>query len=181
MTTNNSQITSIGHSEDLLTRYGRQLYEINPSLSSDLLVKRSIRQLDELSGDRREQLEDTREILPNLFSTEELDADRFVKFYLAGIRQYARLNRPGANLLEFVCDRLSQQNSQDKDTIYLNYILASKWQPDLNRRTYSRGIAELLAKEFVFRSTITDLYFINVMFIFNGDRSILAQSDRDLR
>jgi hypothetical protein len=150
MTKQHIKVQSLDRSDDRLTRYGRQIYEANPSFSIDRLSSCSDRQLDEKTENFHESIANTREILPNLFSTDELNRDRFIKFYLEGIRQCARLNRPGANLLEFVCDRLSQQDSQDKDTIYLNYILANKWQPDLNRRTYSRGIAELLAKEFLF-------------------------------
>jgi hypothetical protein len=38
-----------------------------------------------------------------LVELQAVDSDRFVKFYLDGIRQYARLNQSGADLLEFVC------------------------------------------------------------------------------
>jgi hypothetical protein len=177
MTKQQAQAISISDRSELLTRYGHQIYEANPSLSIDPIVRYSNRQIDKKTENSHLSIEYTEENLTSLFSTDELNRERFVKFYLEGIRQSARLNKPGANLLEFVCDRLSQQESHNKDTICVNYVLANKWQPGLNRRTYSRGIAELLAKEFLFRSMITDLYFINVRFIFNGDRTTLVTSD----
>jgi hypothetical protein len=176
MTKQHAQVQSLADRTDLLKRYGRQIYEINPSLSIDSIDRCSDRQIDKKAERFHESIEYTVENLPNLFSTDELNCDRFIKFYLEGIRQSARLNRPGANLLEFVCDRLSQKDFHNKDTICINYVLVNKWQPGLNRRTYSRGIAELLAKEFLFRSMVTDLYFINVRFIFNGDRDRLAET-----
>jgi hypothetical protein len=36
--------------------------------------------------------------------------------------------------------------------------------------TYRRGLRELLEKEFVFRSPNPGLFFVNIRFMFNGDR-----------
>jgi hypothetical protein len=58
----------------------------------------------------------------------------------------------------------------------LNYFVAQRWREDLTRRTYERGMKELLEKEFLFRSVSSDMYFVNIRYIFNGDRLVLAQS-----
>jgi hypothetical protein len=196
-------MTSISQNDDRLMRYGHPLYEVNPSLSSYLLVKlqhpqRRPKSVDDslLSTDRngmktsispahmvneeRKSIPASGEVTNDLFLNKELDREQFVKFYLDGIRQYAQLNKSGTNLFEFVYERLSRKDSQDKDTICLNYILANKWRSDLTRRTYSRGIADLLDKEFLFRSIVNDLYFINIHFMFNGDRLVLAKSYQSL-
>ena len=40
----------------------------------------------------------------------------------------------------------------------------------LNQRTFRRGLRELLEKQFLYRSTSDGLFFINIRFMFNGDR-----------
>ncbi len=157
-------MTSISQHDARLMRYGQPLYEVNPSLRSSLAIQSPQYQAATKAEDP--------------FESHESDSDRFVKFYIDGIRQFARLNQPGANLFEFVCEQLSNENTRDKDTVCLNYVLANKWRSDLNRRTYSRGLADLLDKKFLFRSMLNDIYFINVRFVSNGDLLVLVKSDR---
>jgi hypothetical protein len=179
MTQHHTNMTYISQNDDRLMRYGHPIYEVNPSLPNHLLLATS--QSPSLATKIDRNWMSGQEAIPvadNSFKTAEtaeLDSERFVKFYLDGIRQYAQLNQPGVNLFEFVYEQLSRQDAQNKDTICLNYVLANKWRPDLTRRSYSRGIAELLNKEFLFRSMVNDVYFINVQFVFNGDRSTLAR------
>jgi len=40
----------------------------------------------------------------------------------------------------------------------------------LNERTFRRGLRELLEKEFLYRSTSDGVFFVNIKFIFNGNR-----------
>jgi hypothetical protein len=152
-------------------RYGHLIYEVNPSLSSEFLVNDNSR-LAALSTD-----DDQNTQAPNdLGMATALDREKCVKFYTKGILKYSQLSKPGVKLFEFIYEQLSHQDFQNKDLISLNYVLAKKWCPILNRRTYSRGIADLLEKEFLFRSMVHDLYFINVQFVFNGNRVALARS-----
>ena len=108
----------------------------------------------------------------------EVDSEEFVKVYLDGLRKYGELKKAGALIFEFVYRELSGKDAKDKDTVILNYLLAKRWKPDLTERTYFRGMNELLAKEFLYRTMATDVYFVNVRFMFNGDRLILAKSYR---
>jgi hypothetical protein len=111
----------------------------------------------------------------------EVDSEEFVKVYLDGVRKYGELKKAGALLFEFVYRELSGRNAKDKDTIMLSYLLARRWKPDLAERTYFRGMHELLAKDFLFRTLAADVYFVNVRFMFNGDRMVLGQAYRRRR
>jgi hypothetical protein len=42
----------------------------------------------------------------------------------------------------------------------------------------SAGMSELLEQGFLFRSMAADMYFVNVRFMFNGNRMVLVESDR---
>ena len=43
-------------------------------------------------------------------------------------------------------------------------------QLELSERTYQRGVRELLEKEFLFRSPSEGVFFVNIRYMFNGDR-----------
>jgi hypothetical protein len=151
-------MTFVSQNGAQLMRYGHPLHKINPSVPINLAEQ------------------DLSESLVANISDQRFKHERFLKFYLEGIRQYNKLNKAGTDLFEFVHEELSDHTAQGKDKLCINYVLANQWNPDLNRRTYSRGIAELLDKEFLFRSMVNDIYFVNINFIFNGDRLALAKS-----
>lgn len=107
-----------------------------------------------------------------------VDSEEFVKIYLAGIRRYGELSKAGALLFEFVYREISGRAGKDRDTVLLNYVLAVEWNSTLSRRTYERGLSELLEKGFLFRSMAADMYYVNVRFMFNGNRMVLVESYR---
>lgn len=161
------------------TRRGFRIYESNPSLSDRLPSRISQSKLNKM-GNAYMVAPGTGEVVSSgafgFVSEKEVDTEEFVKIYLAGIRKYGELSKAGATLFEFVYQAMSGLQAKDKDTVEINYILAQRWKPDFARATYFRGMNELLAKEFIFRSMAADVYFVNVRFMFNGDRLVLVQS-----
>ena len=164
-----------------LTRYGHPIYEHNPSLSDPFPVRIRPSKPSKL-GDAYMVAPGTREVVSRgafaFVEEKEVDSEEFVKIYLAGVRQYGELSKAGALIFEFVYKTLSGKDAKDKDTVTLNYLLAKRWKDDLSKRTYERGMTELLEKGFLFRSLAADTYFVNVRFMFNGDRMVLVQSYR---
>lgn len=163
------------------TRRGFPLYEVNPSLSGPLPVRIKSAKPSR-GGDAYMIAPGTGEVIAKgafaFVEEKEVDSEQFVKMYLAGIRRYGELSKAGALLFEFVYREISGRDGKDKDTVVVNYLLALKWKPDLAERTYYRGMSELLEKGFLFRSMAADIYFVNVRFMFNGDRMALVQSYR---
>ncbi len=101
-----------------------------------------------------------------LWWQEEVDASRFVKLFLDGIRQAANLSKSGMKIFELVYNQMRENPGNDK--IELSQYLAH--DRGLNERTFRRGLRELLEKEFLYRSTSDGVFFINIRFLFNGDR-----------
>jgi hypothetical protein len=167
--------------ETELKRRGYKIYEVNPSLS-DALPTRIRRGKASKLGDAYMVAPGTGQVVANgafgFVEEKEVDTEEFVKIYLAGIRKYGELSKAGAMVFEFVYKEISGLHAKDKDTVSINYVLAQRWKPDLTRPTYFRGMNELLAKGFIFRSLSADVYFVNVRFMFNGDRMVLVQSYR---
>src|ERR1017187_6734061 len=103
---------------------------------------------------------------------EEVDATRFVKLFLEGIKQAANLSKSGMQIFELVYHQICENHNNDK--IELSQYFAH--DRGLNERTFRRGLRELLEKEFLYRSTSDGVFFINIQYMFNGDR--LAFVDR---
>lgn len=103
---------------------------------------------------------------------EEVDTSRFVKLFLDGIRQAAGLSKAGMQVFELVYTAM--RATPGSDEIKLNSYLAR--DNGINDRTYQRGVRELLEKEFLFRSQSDGLFFVNIRFMFNGDRLAFVRS-----
>lgn len=146
---------------------GVPIYQTNPSVPAEHEIRRSKR--TQIGTEVRGLVVDTAsgEILGHggamAYEWEEVDKDRFVKLYLAGLKQAAGLAKAGLSVFELVYRQVRE--NPGKDTVLLDSISSG-----LEERTYQRGLRELLEKEFLFRSTNPGLFFVNIRFMFNGDR-----------
>jgi len=103
---------------------------------------------------------------------EEVDTTRFVKMFLEGIKQAAGLSKTGIQVFELVYQEMRANPGSDE--IKLNQYLAK--DHGLSDRTYQRGVRELLEKEFLYRSPSDGVFFVNIRFMFNGDRLAFVKS-----
>lgn len=103
---------------------------------------------------------------------EEVDTTRFVKLFLDGIKQAAGLSKTGIQVFELVYHQMRANPGNDE--IKLNQYVAK--DHGINDRSYQRGVRELLEKEFLYRSPSDGVYFVNIKFMFNGDRLAFVKS-----
>ena len=103
---------------------------------------------------------------------EEVDSSRFVKLFLDGIKQAAGLSKTGIQVFELVYHEMRANPGSDE--IKLNQYVAK--DHDISDRTYQRGVRELLEKEFLYRSPSDGVFFVNIRFMFNGDRLAFVKS-----
>lgn len=164
-----------------LTRYGKVIYEKNPSITGEFPTRIKPKQTNKL-GDVYMVAPGSGEVVAQgafaFVEEREVDSEEFGKIYLDGVKKFGELSKSGALLFEFIYREISGIKGKDKDIVALNYIRALRWKPDISKRTYDRGLGELLDKGFLFRSIDADVYFINVRFLFNGNRMVLIQSYR---
>jgi hypothetical protein len=150
-----------------VTKQGIPVYTKNPSVPYKLGTGRMKR--IQLGTDRQGLVidEDTGDILgrggATFYQWDEVDNERFVKLYLAGIKQAVGLTKSGLSVFEVIYKEVGKNSS--KDTVILDAFSSG-----LEERTYQRGIRELLEKQFIFRSPNTGIFFVNIRFMFNGDR-----------
>jgi hypothetical protein len=162
-----------------LTRHGKTIYKTNPSVVGSFPLRMKAKRSKNL-GDAYMVAPGTGEVVAkgsfNFVEEIEVDEAQFVKVYLDGIKQHAQLGKAGTLLFELVYHEMSGVRAKDKDTVMLNYFLALDWRPELSKRTYERGMSELLEKGFLFRSVAADMYFVNIRFMFNGSRQNIIKS-----
>src|SRR5215469_10641294 len=103
---------------------------------------------------------------------EEVDSTRFVKLFLDGIKQAAGLSKTGIQVFELVYNEMRANPGSDE--IKLNQYVAR--DHGISDRTYQRGVRELLEKEFLYRSPSDGVFFVNIRFMFNGDRLAFVKS-----
>src|SRR5271154_6984652 len=103
---------------------------------------------------------------------EEVDSSRFVKLFLDGIKQAAGLSKTGIQVFTLVYHEM--RANPGRDEIKLNQYVAK--DHGINDRTYQRGVRELLEKQFLYRSPSDGLFFVNIRFMFNGDRLAFVKS-----
>jgi hypothetical protein len=104
----------------------------------------------------------------HFFKFEEVDSSRFVKLFLDGMKQAAGLSKAGMAVFELVYRQL--QEKPNSDEIALSWHLAKTLGLDIPERTYRHGLRQLLEREFLYESLVHGLYFVNMRYMFNGDR-----------
>jgi hypothetical protein len=151
---------------------GVPVYTANPSIPGNEEISRSRRA--QIGNDRKGIIinDGTGEILGNgaavIYEWEEVDKERFVKLFLAGVKQASGLSKAGLAIFEVVYNLIRENPNSDK--VELNFYHASEQIEGINERTYRRGLRELLDKGFLFRSPSEGVFFVNIRYMFNGDR-----------
>ncbi|MBW4597527.1 MAG: hypothetical protein KME46_32680 [Brasilonema angustatum HA4187-MV1] len=153
--------------EPLDEKHGIPIYLSNPSIPDVAEIKKGKRA--QIGTETKGLVVDTSsgEILGHggaiAYEWEEVDKERFVKLYLSGLKQAAGLKKAGLSVFELVYNHL--RNRKEQDTVPLDVKTSG-----LAKTTYYSGLRELLEKQFLFRSPNPGLFFVNIRFMFNGDR-----------
>lgn len=148
-------------------KYGRPLYTKNPSIpdKSDISRIRKTEIGDAIKGAIIN--EETGEVTgyggATFWESEEIDNERFVKLFVGGMAGAKNLTKAGLTVFGEVYEQI--QNNPNTDEVKLHSALSS-----ISRHTFLRGVRELLDSEFIYRTPIDGIFFVNVRYIFNGDR-----------
>jgi hypothetical protein len=159
------------------TKRGFPVYRTNPSVPSLNVIPTRTRRINVPGGKASVIVDNSTGEVKGLggmgfWWEEEVDTSRFVKLFLEGIKQAAGLSKAGMQVFELVYNEL--RANPGKDEIKLNLYVARDHA--ISDRTYHRGVRELLEKEFLYRSPSDGVYFVNIRFIFNGDRLAFVRS-----
>lgn len=166
-------------------RYGLPVYKLNPSVPAPDSIKK--RKPVRFGNDKRGFVLDcgSGEVLAvggaGFYEFEEVDNARFVKLFLAGLKQAAGLSKAGLAVFELVYRQVQENPGSDE-------IKLSAEDTKMPLSTFRRGLRELLEKEFLYQTPYQGVFFVNIRYMFNGDRLAFvkgyqrksAQSQADL-
>lgn len=165
-----------------IQRRGHTLYETNPSIADRIPTRIVHTKPNKNSETYMLVAPGTGEVVGKgafaFVHEKEVDTEEFMKIFADGLSTHGQLTKPGQRMLLYVFHAMSGLKGKDKDKFEVNFEMARKWNPALGRQAYFNGMKDLLAKGFIFRSLAADVYFVNVRFMFNGDRIALVQSYR---
>ena len=103
-----------------------------------------------------------------------IDKDQFIKLYISALPALSNLKNSTKLLFQYILIKINEEIG--KDVIYLNYsdysrsTYLSPLSGKFSQSTFSRALNELLDNEIIYKTPNQHLYFINIAYIFNGDR-----------
>lgn len=160
---------------DLHSRRGFKRYVSNPSVPEEGLQQVKMRPVKIPGSETGVEFVDgaTGELvgsgIRHFLKFEEVDASRFVKLFLDGMKQAGGLSpRSGMKVFEIVYRLLQETPNTDK--VALSWRLAVDMGYDVPERTFRHGLRQLLEREFLYESLVEGVYFVNITYMFNGDR-----------
>ncbi len=163
----------------LKSRRGSPRHSSNPFLPTAASnTKQGVKRLSNKAGDKFMIVSEHGEIMANTGFHEvvEVDKTQFVKLYINGVRAFQGLRAAGAKVFELIYRAV--QESPGSDRIYLHFMSIEQTITPISRATFDRGMTELLEKGFIAESIEPGMYFLNIDYLFNGNRLAFVKEYR---
>lgn len=151
------------------------IFEENPFLDG---VGYNQKRRTEIIYDGRQAViqSDTGEVLEDHLAVarvKHVDADQFVKVYLANLHLFFDLGKPAQRVAEFVLNQIGHRAVGRGEVLltFGDYEKYFKGRQGGTRTTWQRGLAELAGKNLIAKSTTSNVWWINPAVAFNGDRA----------
>lgn len=162
------------------SRRGLVRYKQNPFVeAAATATKTRSRKITNTSGDRLMVVsEQSGEILApaGFWHTEEVDKTQFVKLYINGVKAFKELTAAGTKVFELLY--LGLQKNIGKDQVHLSFAGIDQGVSPISEATFYRGMKELVSKGFIAESFMTNVYFVNPDYLWNGDRLAFVKDYR---
>lgn len=96
----------------------------------------------------------------------EVDEDKFIKIYLSNFQQFFELTTRAIRMFGYII----QAMRVGSDLVYFDLDEALNYTGYKTKASIYQGLAELLAADIIARGKNDNLYYINPLCIFNGNR-----------
>ena len=157
------------------TRRGVAVYEENPFMAE---MQTKTRRVTNKRGDMM-LVSNEGEIVTNVagfWEAEEVDATKFVKLFVKGVKALKELTGAGTKVFEVLYLRV--QENIGKDRVYMAFSTVDQALTPMSEATYTRGMRELVAKGFVAATPDQGIFWLNPSFVWNGDRLAFVKEYR---
>ena len=98
----------------------------------------------------------------------EVDKSQYLKLYVNGVKALQGLSSAGTKVFELVFTQVQERPGRDQ--VFITFPSIDQTVSPISRATFDRGMRELLEKKFLAMTPVPGKYYINVDYIFNGDR-----------
>ena len=162
--------------EPVRNRRGLVIYTENPFVGG--LQTRTRRHVLK-QGNRALINTDTGDIEANaagFWEMEEVDAGKFVKLFVQGVKALKELSGSGTKVFELLY--LKVQEASNRDTVFMPFSNIDQNITPMSEATYHRGMKEILEKGFLAPTPSMGLYWLNPSFVWNGDRLAFVKEYR---
>lgn len=141
-------------------------------------TRQGTKRLSNKAGDKFMIVSEHGEVIANsgFHEVVEVDKTQFVKLYLNGVKAFKGLRNAGSKVFELMYRAV--QGSPGADEIWLHFMEIQQEITPISRATFDRGMTELLEKGFIAESTVPGKYFLNVDYMFNGNRLAFVKEYR---
>ena len=158
------------------TRRGVALYDKNPFMVD---VATRTRRVTNKRGDMMLVNSGTGEVQSNIagfWESEEVDATKFVKLFVQGVKALKELTGAGTKVFEVLYIRV--QENIGKDQIFMAFSSVDQVLTPMSNPTYDRGMRELIEKGFIAATPSQGMFWLNPSFVWNGDRLAFVKEYR---
>ena len=167
----------VGVPPQAVNRGRRELtaYDNNPSLQTAAgSTRTNKRQIVSDDGTKMMIVSESGEIVAPAGFHEVIEVDRsqFVKVYVQGVSALNGLTSAGSKVFDLIYRYVLDNPNNDK--IYLYHKDARR----MCKATFEKGLTEILNREILYRSTRPHLFFLNICYMFNGNRLALVKEYR---
>lgn len=158
------------------TRRGLTVYPNNPFVVGGM-VKTKTKRLTNKRGDMMVVGETGEIIAPvaGFWQAQEVDAAKFVKLYVNGVRAFKELTNAGTRVFEVLYLEVQKHIGQDR--VYLSFTTLDE-SVKISQATFTRGMRELIDKGFVAPTDAVAWYWLNPDYMWNGDRLAFVRTYR---
>lgn len=105
----------------------------------------------------------------------KVDKTHFLKFYADGVRMFLGLKSAGIKVFMLIYQSIIDSKEFNQEKIELSYdLLERDVQDNISRATFFRGIKELKEVNFLAPTLFDGIYWINIDYVFKGDRLTLV-------
>ena len=109
------------------------------------------------------------------WQAQEVDAAKFVKLYVNGVRAFKELTNAGTRVFEVLYLEVQKHIGQDR--VYLSFTTLDE-SVKISQATFTRGMRELIDKGFVAPTDAVAWYWLNPDYMWNGDRLAFVRTYR---
>jgi hypothetical protein len=175
----NMAVKQVDSGEEVTTRRGVALYKLNPFMEGGgIVTKTKTKRITNKRGDMM-VMGETGEIVSGVagfWQAQEVDATQFIKLFVQGVKAFKDLTGSGTKVFEVLY--IEMQKNMNKDQVFISYSKVDQTTNPMSETTYTRGMKELVAKEFLAASPVQGWFWINPSYLWNGDRLAFVREYR---